>query len=423
MSGEFARPSWPMAAIRRLRRIGLRGMLIFVILVALVTGRDPEKLGDSFQIALPVLALGCAVADGSALRLVGRFVLLEVFVRTPKLTLGMHPINLRPNGQDQGFPSRHTAAAVFGTTALVQSCLKNAPSAQAVAIMAGGFVGASRIEAGKHTIWQVLAGALVGWLAQVLALGAFDRLVARVWQRMRRGFARATRRGGSGAAGVAILVAMLAALPSGVQAQVAFDLYTGYQTAPHSRVTGSDPTGVGDFNFLAGWDGNSFAMPPHYGLRAIFWRNHRFGYFADFNHTKLYADSETLGISGTSGGFEVLEFTDGLNNLTFGPIWRWPDAWGGRAVTYIAVGLGAALPNVEVRSGPGAPTTFEYQFGGPGVSLAVGAAWSLSDRLDLITEYKGTYSQLDVDLVGGGTLASNVITNALNIGLRWHLSR
>ncbi len=363
-----------MATIRRLRRIGLRGMLVFVIVVVLVTGRDPEKLGDSFQIALPVLALGCALADGSAVRLVGRFVLLEVFVRTPKLTLGRHPINLRPNGGDQGFPSGHTAEAVFGTTALVQSCLKNAPSAQALAILAGGFVGASRIEVGEHNIWHVLAGAIVGWLAQALALAAFDRLFARGWRAIRRGIARVAGRGRSGAASVATLGALIAMPPGGTEAQVALDLYTGYQTAPHSRVSGSDPAGIGGFSFLAGWDGNSFAMPPHYGLRAILWRNDRLGYFADFNHTKLYADVATLGPAGTSGGFEVLEFTDGLNNLTFGPIWRWPAAWGGRATPYLALGLGVALPNVEVHTGPGAPTTFEYQFGGPSASLVFGAA-------------------------------------------------
>ena len=223
-----------MATIRRLRRIGLRGMLVFVIVVVLVTGRDPEKLGDSFQIALPVLALGCALADGSAVRLVGRFVLLEVFVRTPKLTLGRHPINLRPNGGDQGFPSGHTAEAVFGTTALVQSCLKNAPSAQALAILAGGFVGASRIEAGKHNIWHVLAGAIVGWLAQALALAAFDRLFARGWGAIRRGIARVAGRGRSGAASVATLGALIAMPPGGTEAQVALDLYTGIRL-PHIR--------------------------------------------------------------------------------------------------------------------------------------------------------------------------------------------
>jgi membrane-associated phospholipid phosphatase len=194
MSQEFAKPRWPVAMIRRLRRIGLRGMLVFVIVVALLTGRDPEKLGDSFQIALPVLALGCALADGSAVRLVGRYLLLEAFIKTPKATLGRHPINIRPDGDNRGFPSGHTAVSVFGTTALVQSCLKNSPSAQAVAIIAGGFVGASRIESDRHNIWQVPAGALLGWLVQALTLNAFDRFVARVWAAIGRGFSRVTGR-------------------------------------------------------------------------------------------------------------------------------------------------------------------------------------------------------------------------------------
>ena len=182
MSAEFAQPGPVGKVFRNLRRIGLRGMLIFVLVVALFSGRDPEKIGDNFQIALPILALGCAVADGSAVRLVGRYVLLEFFIKTPKSTLGMHPINVRPNGGDRGFPSGHTAVAVFGTTALVQSCLKNSPAAQAVAIITGGFVGASRIEADKHYIWQVLAGAILGLLVQTLTLTAYDRFVARIWK-------------------------------------------------------------------------------------------------------------------------------------------------------------------------------------------------------------------------------------------------
>jgi membrane-associated phospholipid phosphatase len=176
--------------LRGLRRIGLRGILIFVLVVALFTGKDTEKLGDSFQIALPVLALGCALADGSAVRLVGRYILLETLIKGPKNALGMHPINVRPNGGDKGFPSGHTAVAVFGSTALVQSCLQGSPAAQAVAIITAGFVGASRVEADKHFVWQVLAGAILGWLVQALTLSAFDRFVARIWRAISGVFVR-----------------------------------------------------------------------------------------------------------------------------------------------------------------------------------------------------------------------------------------
>ena len=163
-------------------------------------------------------------------------------------------------------------------------------------------------------------------------------------------------------------------------------------------------------------------MPPHYGVRGILWRNESFGWFADFNHTKIYADSATLGAAGTSGGFDVLQFTDGLNNLTFGPVWRFPNAWNNFS-PYVAPGFGAALPHVEVQTAAASPLTFEYQFGGPSISLAMGASMPISGRTGLYGEYKGTYSMLDVDLVGGGNLQTNVITNSINVGVRIHLGR
>ena len=52
---------------------------------------------------------------------------------------------------------------MLGASGLVHTCLRNQPLAQGVVLLAAGFVGASRIEAGKHDIWQVLGGALLGW--------------------------------------------------------------------------------------------------------------------------------------------------------------------------------------------------------------------------------------------------------------------
>jgi len=218
----------------------------------------------------------------------------------------------------------------------------------------------------------------------------------------------------------AILLAVmtLAALPAAAQ-NFSISLYTGPQTAPHSKVSGNDPAGAGAFNFTAGWDGKPFAMPPHYGLRATWWRSATFGFTADFNHTKVYADSATLGAGGTSGGFQTLEFSDGLNNLTFGVVRKWPGKW--QSFTpYAGASIGVVIPHVEVQTTAAAPKTFEYQMAGPSVAWMMGVGYALNERWELFGEYKGTYSQVRADLIGGGTLSTNIITNALNFGMTRH---
>lgn len=222
-------------------------------------------------------------------------------------------------------------------------------------------------------------------------------------------------RGAAGLAVVAFVAAFAAAPASG---EVALSFYGGTQSAPHSGVSGTDPTGVGVFDFNAGWDGKSFSAPPYYGVRAVWWRSERFGFTVDFTHSKVLADTSTLGPGGTSGGFETLEFTDGLNNLTFGVMRRWPQAYR-KFTPYVGASLGVVIPHVEVKSSPTATATSEYQFGGPSVALVFGVSYPISDRFELFGEYKGTYSQLNVDLKGGGNLSTDIITNALNIGITY----
>ncbi len=368
----------------------------------------------------------------------GRYVLLETIVKGSKFGLGDAPINQRPNGGNKGFPSGHTAAASFGATALITTCLKSSHVAQMVAVVAAGFVGTSRVDAGKHTPWQVLAGALVGWATQILALTAFDRAFRRAmrwtgrqirsglrqtrravrmvqYQFGRRQMTRAYRNALRALTAILAFVLILGTLPASAEGW-SISVYTGAQSAPHSKVSGNDPAGVGAFDFTAGWTGKPFAMPPHYGLRATWWQSETFGYTADFNHTKVYADGDTLGASGTSGGFQVLEFSDGLNNLTFGVVRRWPRHWN-MLTPYAGASVGVAIPHVEVQTAPTSPRTFEYQVAGPSVAWMFGLGYALNDQWDIFGEYKGTFSQVRADLIGGGTLRTDVITNAFNFGL------
>lgn len=203
---------------------------------------------------------------------------------------------------------------------------------------------------------------------------------------------------------------LLGAASPVVADQFQLSFYGGAQTASHSRVEGNDPAGVGPFSFSAGWDGNSFDVPFYYGLRGTWWKDERTGFALDFTHSKLYADDDTL----ASSGFRALEFTDGVNTLTVNALRRFP--MGQRWTPYVGGGLGVAIPNVEVQTAPGAPTTFEYQYGGVVAQLQTGVSIDIGNNWSVFGEYQVNYVDLDVDLNGGGNLDTGVVTNAINIG-------
>ena len=150
-----------LAASNRARNWVILSVLALTIAV---TPPNSERFGDRLQIALPLLGLGCAVVTGGAGEYLLRFTAGLAVVHASKNALGEIPLNARPWGGYHGFPSGHSAAAAFGTSALVNNCIANSPFVKATVVIAGGFVGASRIEAGAHNIWQVLAGIIVGFL-------------------------------------------------------------------------------------------------------------------------------------------------------------------------------------------------------------------------------------------------------------------
>jgi lipid A oxidase len=201
-----------------------------------------------------------------------------------------------------------------------------------------------------------------------------------------------------------------ALFPSLAFAEMTLSFYGGPQEAPHSRVTGTDLGGVGDFDFTAGWEGRSFSAPPQYGIRATWWTSDTLGFGVELNHAKVYADDATLATS----GFSHFEFSDGLNIITANVVRKWPDRFGA-FTPYALAGVGVSVPHVEVTSAGG--TTFEYQLAGPAVALAAGASYQLNDRWSLFGEYKFTYSINKTDLTNGGNLNTNVITNSLNLGV------
>lgn len=205
-------------------------------------------------------------------------------------------------------------------------------------------------------------------------------------------------------------VALLSAVPAAA-ADLELSFYTGYQSAPHSDVSGND--GVNDFDFGAGWEGKPFAMPPYYGVRATWWRNENLGYGVELNHAKVYADKSTLDKS----GFDRLEFTDGHNIVTANVFYRWPNA-AKKITPYVGAGIGVAIPHVDVLVD--GRKTYGYQVTGPAVQLVAGASYALNEKWGVFAEYKGTYSSNEADLKGGGKLETDLITNALNVGVSFN---
>ena len=194
-----------------------------------------------------------------------------------------------------------------------------------------------------------------------------------------------------------------------------FELYGGYQTSPHSVVSGeylsgNIQEGMVPFTFTAGWKGKSFSMPPYYGLRFTHW-NSRSGWGLDFTHSKVYADLTTL----AQANLQLLQFTDGLNNVI---VHRQIKSFVARDKyqMYYGYGAGIIVPHVEFQHENSIRRTFEYQYGGPSVAFNSGFKVITGQSKFVFAEYKFTASWLDVDLSGGGNLQTRIFTNALNVG-------
>jgi len=192
-----------------------------------------------------------------------------------------------------------------------------------------------------------------------------------------------------------------------------FSFYGGFQGSPHSGVSGTDPDG-NDFDFTAGWEGQSFKPSPYYGLRFTRWYDDDTGLSFDFTHTKAAANADTI----ASTGYKTLEFTDGLNTITLNYMHRtaletagWTRHWG--------VGAGLVYPHVEFQTNDASARTFEFQLAGYAIEGKVGLEQKMSAQWSILYEYEMSYNTVDADLNGGGNLKTNIITNAINVGMNY----
>lgn len=195
-------------------------------------------------------------------------------------------------------------------------------------------------------------------------------------------------------------------------AEVELSFYGGVQGANPSDVSVRGDSVIPDDDFRVSWEGRSADAPIYYGIRATKWQSEAFGYGLDFAHNKIYpADGEL------PAGYSVLEFTDGLNTLTVNAYRRWSDLVGDVS-PYVGGGIGLAIPHVEVTNSNS--ETFGYQVTGPAATVVAGASYPISDQWSLFGEYKGTYSTNTADLETDGTLKTDVVTNAVNLGVSFN---
>jgi len=206
-------------------------------------------------------------------------------------------------------------------------------------------------------------------------------------------------------AAAALLMASLGvASPAKAETQLSF--YSGGQSAPHSRIYDS-VLGEGTVR----WLGKSFGHhAPYYGIRATSWESEKWGFGVQLYHAKVYAENQAV------LGYHALEFTHGLNLITANVFRRFPNA--GRFTPYVGGGLGIAVPYVEIQR-VGETKTIGYQLAGPAVIHVTGISYELNDKWELFAEYEGSYSINKAKVNAGGTLSTNIVTNALNLGVSY----
>lgn len=195
-------------------------------------------------------------------------------------------------------------------------------------------------------------------------------------------------------------------------AEVELSFYGGIQGALSSDVTIADDDAIAESSFELDWEGRSFEAPPYYGIRVTNWQSPSFGYGIDFTHNKVYPENDVL-----PDGFRRLEFTDGLNTLTVNGYYRWQDTFAG-ITPYVGGGVGLSIPHVEVITENS--RTLGYQVTGPAATWIAGASMPINDKWSVFGEYKGTYTVNEGDLDTGGTVSTDIFTNALNVGVSFN---
>lgn len=191
--------------------------------------------------------------------------------------------------------------------------------------------------------------------------------------------------------------------------QAELSIYGSAQVVGNSVVSGSDPSGAGDFRFNSVWRARAADVPSHFGVRLTWWQRSGLGWGLDFENASIQATQDSL----TGSGISNLGLSQGVNLFAVTAYRRWPETR--RVHPYVGAGVGISMPQVEFDSAGG--LTSSLQITGPAVQWLAGASLPLSDRWSVFGEYKGSYSVNTAELSNGGSFSTNLITNGVNVGL------
>ncbi len=221
---------------------------------------------------------------------------------------------------------------------------------------------------------------------------------------------------------------------SAARSEMQLGLYMGGSKSPPSDVRMVSPDGTDLVLKNVVWKTESFKPSPYYGGRGIDWsaRFPNFGMMVDFTHAKATAiRSQTVEQAGMRSGVEIppkeafdktfrkLEFTHGLNFLTFNGVFR-VTGLHRRMIPYAGLGVGFMVPHVEAwRAGlKKKDAVHEAQVTGMALQALGGIEWRIfkSDRRSLFTEYKVTHTSNDVKLHQGGSVSTDILVHQFIFG-------
>jgi len=216
-----------------------------------------------------------------------------------------------------------------------------------------------------------------------------------------------------------------------------FGAYGGGSLALPTQVTFKQPGGTDMVMEGVDWHSGAAKMPPYHGFRGTWWSRKvpAVGAMVDLAYIKVIADRTTpVRQSGKRDGAKVpaseplsktfrrLEFTNGLNLLTWNGVLRLPALFG-RVRPYIGLGAGLSVPHVEVHRQGAKRRTFEFQIAGLAFHVFGGLEWRVRDRFSVFSEYKMSYAGIDADLYDGGSLGTKMWINQFVAGASGHVRR
>lgn len=155
-----------------MKKIIIMLLVIFTAAGSAVAGEALQSAGDAVALLLP------ATAGVSTLVLndrEGTIQLVESTALALVATLGLkYTVNeRRPNGEDQSFPSGHSAIS-FSSSEFIRK--RYGWEYGIPAYLAASFVGYSRIESKEHYFHDVAAGAAIGIASSYLFTSRFEKV-------------------------------------------------------------------------------------------------------------------------------------------------------------------------------------------------------------------------------------------------------